>query len=386
MYTFLLTRSFQPPSCLLLAFGALVRAACAARAACSARVAHRVMGQKLRGPWARAARHARVLYPGLVRLRLRGRPLALLSIVYVLMIIATGWYLVVPRVLLYRILVARSSTPANAAGLVTAEANGPVAAAPGLAQPRGRGSAIDGRSEGEAIDNSDGNSGGGPSSDRSSGNWPLPEFLLLCVFKTTLFFCLVSYLLTALCDPGPVPDTWRPIYAAAVTRQRSPAPAPSPLTPPSSVPALGASNSLRPSEAYPAPSAASGRTVTDASSARAENADDTVAPVATSAPQRGYHSDVSVSSPSRQLVSSSPSIVQLAREPLQVGQPIPPPVVYSAAALGSDGNPRFCRTCRVYKPARTHHCTVCRRCKLPLLSSCLEVPAAATGQVRSRTR
>ena len=41
-----------------------------------------------------------------------------------------------------------------------------------------------------------------------------------------------------------------------------------------------------------------------------------------------------------------------------------PPAVDVAMMLTSDGNPRFCSKCRIFKPDRAHHCSSCKRCVL----------------------
>eukprot|EP00177_Eucheuma_denticulatum_P000888 GFKZ01001607.1.p1 GENE.GFKZ01001607.1~~GFKZ01001607.1.p1 ORF type:complete len:352 (+),score=0.92 GFKZ01001607.1:384-1439(+) len=52
--------------------------------------------------------------------------------------------------------------------------------------------------------------------------------------------------------------------------------------------------------------------------------------------------------------------------------PVPPPVVHAAgtAMLRPDGRHRFCVHCKVFKPDRTHHCSVCRECVLTMDHHC----------------
>lgn len=36
----------------------------------------------------------------------------------------------------------------------------------------------------------------------------------------------------------------------------------------------------------------------------------------------------------------------------------------------SDGGARYCKKCNQYKPPRSHHCRVCERCVLRMVSAC----------------
>lgn len=47
-----------------------------------------------------------------------------------------------------------------------------------------------------------------------------------------------------------------------------------------------------------------------------------------------------------------------------VATPPHPPAVDVATMLASDGQPRFCTKCRIFKPDRAHHCSSCKRCVL----------------------
>jgi palmitoyltransferase ZDHHC2/15/20 len=104
------------------------------------------------------------LYPGVQRSTpLRNRPAAVVSIIYVMSVIAAGWMLVVPRTLM----------PALLAG------------------PR------------------------------------FVDVIVLVVFSMSIGACALSYLLAALVAPGPVPDAWKPVYVATPVLVPPPPDAPS---------------------------------------------------------------------------------------------------------------------------------------------------------------
>lgn len=202
------------------------------------------MGQKRRGAFLRLSRILEHLYPGISCRPLFGRPVAVLSVAYVLTIIASGWWLVVPRTLLL--------------------------------------------------------------------DWSSHKVRVTCiviVFSWCAFVCTASYLLTALTDPGDVPDSWRPVYSDTLC------------------------------EAGPSLTTA-GQDTSELTSS-------------------GYSLVPRTDAADLQLVEARSSSVVLRSNPRQL---VPPQVVLAAGAIGPSGNLRYCRVCRVYKPARTHHCSICRRC------------------------
>ena len=51
-------------------------------------------------------------------------------------------------------------------------------------------------------------------------------------------------------------------------------------------------------------------------------------------------------------------------------QPPHPPAVDVVTMLTSEGQPRYCTKCRIFKPDRTHHCSSCGRCVLLMDHHC----------------
>jgi len=47
-----------------------------------------------------------------------------------------------------------------------------------------------------------------------------------------------------------------------------------------------------------------------------------------------------------------------------------PPSTSRPPSHYQDGGVRFCQKCRVFKPPRTHHCSVCQRCVLRMDHHC----------------
>lgn len=211
------------------------------------------MGQKRRGIGLRALRILEQLYPGASFRPILRRPVALLSVIYVLSIIIAGWWLVVPRTLFL-------DFPSHSIRVTC----------------------------------------------------------ILLVFNWCAFACTASYLLTALIDPGAVPESWRPVHDDG----------------------FGASNST---------TSASGLDLAESSpSLQAAHARSDAVDAFSIEPRS---SSVVVRSNVRALV--------------------PPAVVLVSGSFGPNGNLRYCRICRIYKPARTHHCSVCKRCKCDCV--CLRV-------------
>ena len=53
-----------------------------------------------------------------------------------------------------------------------------------------------------------------------------------------------------------------------------------------------------------------------------------------------------------------------------VTQPPHPPAVDVVTMLTSEGQPRYCTKCRIFKPDRAHHCSSCKRCVLLMDHHC----------------
>lgn len=55
---------------------------------------------------------------------------------------------------------------------------------------------------------------------------------------------------------------------------------------------------------------------------------------------------------------------------LEAGEVPPPPQVFNNVTAKDNGEMRYCSKCLCWKPDRTHHCSVCKRCVLRMDHHC----------------
>lgn len=158
---------------------------------------------------------------------------------------------------------------------------------------------------------------------------------LLIFFHTSLLLTIYCYLLASFVDPGPVPDAWRPVQRPTAASKLTPAPA--------------ASADAAPDDDCGGVSDDSGE---DYATGGGGGGGDSVAVSLLGEAARKRESGGSAAGGGIAPVGA----------PQGAKDAVPPPAVEACLPPGKPV--RFCRQCRIFKPARTHHCGTCRRCVL----------------------